>query len=58
MKILLALMLCASLGAPKFTIQPADIVFKNNNIEFIPTGPIRSMPDTVIKGAFIITRNR
>ena len=53
MKLLIICLLLASCATPKYYIQDADIVIKNNRVKVIPYGDKHFVSDTVIKAKLI-----
>jgi len=53
MKILIVCLLFTSCYTPKYYIQDADIVIKNNRVKVIPYGDKHFVSDTVIKAKLI-----
>ena len=53
MKLLIICLLLASCATPKYYIQDADIVIKNNRVKVIPYGDKYFVSDTVIKAKLI-----
>jgi len=53
MKLLILCLFLASCSTPKYYIQDADIVIKNNRVKVIPYGNKLFVSDTVIKAKLI-----